>query len=216
MLVRNDVFNHGWSGVLQYSAQGGGDNFGYYVSASSNNEQGTTAGNFLNHRTGRANFNWTANPKMSLDASIGLTRADDKLAKGDQDTYSYMLNGEWGQPASSVTAGANGGLVGGWLNNNVSVLSVSSITNEDATIHATPSATLHYTPISWFTNRLTMGADYVHTLGNQTYPLNSLGWYSAYTEYRTGQHLGVQLHVVHGRLSGQHQPAFWPQRLDLV
>jgi TonB-linked SusC/RagA family outer membrane protein len=185
VLVRNDIFNRGWSGVLQYSAQGGGDNFGYYVSASSNNEQGTTAGNFLNHRTGRANFNWTANPKMSLDASIGLARADDKLAKGDQDTYSYMLNGEWGQPASSVTAGANGGLAGGWLNNNISVLSVSSIVNEDATIHATPSATLHYTPISWFTNRLTMGADYVHTLGNQTYPLNSLGWYSG--TQNTGQ-----------------------------
>ncbi|MEP6492467.1 MAG: SusC/RagA family TonB-linked outer membrane protein [bacterium] len=178
VLLRNSVFNNGWAGVLQYSAQGGGDNFGYYISASSNNEQGTTAGNFLNHRTGRANFNWVANPKMSVDASVGLTRADDKLAKGDQDTYSYMLNGEWGQPASSVTAGPNGGMIGGWLNNNISVLSVSAITNEDATIHATPSATLHYAPISWFTNRLTMGADYTRISGNQTYPLNSLGWYS--------------------------------------
>ncbi|HTE45293.1 MAG TPA: SusC/RagA family TonB-linked outer membrane protein [Gemmatimonadaceae bacterium] len=185
VLQRNNVFSNGWSGVLQYSAQGGGDNFGYYVSASSNNEQGTTPGNFLNHRTGRANFNWTASPKMSVDASVGLTRADDKLAKGDQDTYSYMLNGEWGQPVASVTAGANGTMVGGWLNNNVSVQSVSAITNEDATIHATPSATLHYTPVSWFTNRFTMGADYVRTTGNQTYPLNSLGWYSG--TQNTGQ-----------------------------
>ena len=89
VLVRNGVFRNGWSGVLQYSAQGGGDNFGYYVSASSNNESGTQPGNFLNHRTARANFNWTASTKMSLDASIGLTRADDKLAKGDQDSFSY-------------------------------------------------------------------------------------------------------------------------------
>jgi hypothetical protein len=45
---------------------------------------------------------------VSLDASIGLARADDKLAKGDQDSFSYVLNGEWGQRATSVTAGPNG------------------------------------------------------------------------------------------------------------
>ncbi len=185
VLVRNGVFRNGWSGVLQYSAQGGGDSFGYYVSASSNNESGTQPGNFLNHRTARANFNWTASTKMSLDASIGLTRADDKLAKGDQDSFSYMLNGEWGQPATSVTAGPNGALVGGWLNNNVSIASVSAINTEDVSIHATPSATVHYSPVSWFTNRVTMGADFTRVSGNQTYPLNSFGWYSA--TQNTGQ-----------------------------
>ena len=179
VLERNKIFNNGWSGILDYSAQGGGENFGYYVSAGSNNESGTTAGNFLNHRTARANFNWTASSKISVDASLGLSRADDKLAKGDQDTYSYMLNGEWGAPVSSVTAGPNGTLVGGWLNNNVSVQSVSAITNENVAIRSTPSATLHYSPISWLTNRLTIGADLTRVSGNQTYPLNSNGWYSA-------------------------------------
>jgi len=179
VLERNKIFNNGWSGILDYSAQGGGENFGYYVSAGSNNESGTTAGNFLNHRTARANFNWTASPKISVDASIGVSRADDKLAKGDQDTYSYMLNGEWGSPVSSVTAGPNGTLVGGWLNNNISVQSVSAITNEDVSVRTTPAATLHYSPISWLTNRLTVGADLTRVSGNQTFPLNSNGWYSA-------------------------------------
>ena len=41
-VARNGVFNNGWTGILQYSAQGGGDNFGYYVVRESNNEQGTT------------------------------------------------------------------------------------------------------------------------------------------------------------------------------
>ena len=186
-LVRNDVFNNGWSGILQYSAQGGGDNFGYYVSASSNNEQGSTKGNFLNHRTGRVNFNWTASPKWSLDASVGLVRADDKLAKGDQDTHSFMLNGEWGQPTAGtgVRLGTDGKLTGGWFNNNVSVLSVSSINNEATTVRSTPAATLRYTPFSWFTNRLTLGADFTRVSGNQLYPLNSFGWYSA--TQNTGQ-----------------------------
>ena len=161
-LVRNNVFNNGWSGILQYSAQGGGDNFGYYRLGGSNNEQGTTKGNFLNHRTGRVNFNWTASPKWSLDASIGLVRANDKLAKGDQDTHSFMLNGQWGQPTAGtgVTRGPDGTLTGGWFNNNVSVLSVSSINNEANTIRSTPAATLRYTPFAWFTHRLTLGADF--------------------------------------------------------
>src|SRR6185503_10525041 len=95
-IERNDVFNDGWTGSVLYNAQGGGENFGYYASFGGDNTQGTVPGNFLNHRTGRINFNWIANPAISVDAGIGLVCADDRLPQGDQSAYGYMINAGFG------------------------------------------------------------------------------------------------------------------------
>jgi TonB-linked SusC/RagA family outer membrane protein len=178
VLVRNSVFSNGSSGSVAYSAQGGGDNFGYYASFDAMNESGTTPDNFLNHRSGRVNFTWIATPKLSLDASVSVARMDDKLPKGDQDSYGFLLGGDFGSPAS-VIAGPNGGLAGGWFIGSENVEAISAINTEDNTLRATPSVQLHYSPVSWFSNRLTFGQDFVHTLATQLYPKNNLGWYSA-------------------------------------
>ena len=178
VLVRNDVFSNGSAGNLSYSAQGGGDNFGYYASFDATNESGTTPNNFLNHRSGRLNFTWIATPKLSLDASISVARMDDKLPKGDQDSYGFLLGGDFGSPASVIT-GANGGLDGGWFIGSESVAAIAAINTEDNTLRATPSVQVRYSPFSWFSNRITLGQDFVHTLASQLYPKNNLGWYSS-------------------------------------
>ena len=178
VLERNDVFNDGWSGSVIYSAQGGAENFGYYASFGGDNTQGTVPGNFLNHRTGRVNFNWIASPQLNVDASIGLVRADDRLPQGDQSAYGYMINAGFGTPLS-VTTAAGGGLAGGWLNPALSKQSATAILTEDNTLRATPSVQLRYAPIDWFSNRLTLGGDLTRTSAVQMYPKNSLNWYSA-------------------------------------
>jgi hypothetical protein len=180
-----------------YSAQGGGESFGYYASFGGDNTQGTVPGNFLNHRTGRVNFNWIASPKLSLDAGIGLIRADDRLPQGDQSAYGWLINQGFGSPLS-VTTTASGSLAGGWLNPALSIESVSAINTEDNTIRATPSVQLHYTPIPWLTNRLTLGSDLTRTSATQMYPKNTRGWYS--TTLNTGvvtrSELNSTLHTV--------------------
>jgi len=178
VLVRNGVFSNSHAGSVGYSAQGGGDNYGYYASFDATNESGTTPNNFLNHRNGRVNFTWIATPKISVDASVAVGRMDDKLPKGDQDTYGFLIGGDFGSP-SSVTVGPNGGLAGGWFTATESVASISAINTEDNTLRATPSVQLHYSPVSWFSNRLTFGQDFTHTLATQLYPKNNLNWYSA-------------------------------------
>src|SRR5204862_8356423 len=59
------------------------------------------------------------------------------------------------------------------------VASISAINTEDNTLRATPSVQLHFSPLSWFSNRLTFGEDFTHTLATQLYPKNNLNWYSA-------------------------------------
>ena len=177
-LERNDVFNNGWNGSVLYSAQGGGESFGYYASFGGDNTRGTAPGNFLNHRTGRVNFNWIASPTLTFDAGIGVIRADDRMPQGDQSNYGWLINQGFGTPLS-VTTSADGSLVGGWLVPSLSVRSVSAIQTEDVTLRTTPSMQVHYTPIPWFSNRITLGSDLTRTSAVQMYPKNVFGWYSA-------------------------------------
>ena len=176
-LDRNDIFEDGWTGSVLYSAQGGGESFGYYASFGGDNTQGTVPGNFLNHRTGRVNFNWIASPTLTVEAGIGLVRADDRLPQGDQSAYGYMINAGFGTPLS-VTSTVDGALAGGWLNPALTKQSASAINTEDNTLRATPSVTMRYTPISWLSNRLTMGGDLTRTSAVQMFPKNSFNWYS--------------------------------------
>jgi TonB-linked SusC/RagA family outer membrane protein len=177
-LVRGKVFDNGWTGSLQYAAQGGGENFGYYGSFGADNEQGTVPGSFLMHRSGRANLTWTATPKLSINLNIGLLRSDDKLAQGDQSSYGYLIMGDFGSPAT-LTTGANGQLAGGWFNNNLNVAAISSIQTEDLTVRSLPSIQMNYAPFSWLSNRVTLGADLLRTTASQMFPKNSQNWFSA-------------------------------------
>jgi len=177
-LVRENAFNNGWTGVLNYSARGSGDNFGYFASAGAENEQGTTRNNLLNRRTGRANFNWTASPKMSLEAGVGVSRADVKLPPGDQANQGYLIGAGFGSPRT-VVQNADGTISGGWLSSTESVTMISAILNENLSTRLTPTATVRYTPVAWFTNVLTLGGDYVRQSSTTFYPKNDKNWYSA-------------------------------------
>jgi TonB-dependent starch-binding outer membrane protein SusC len=177
VLTRNDVFNSGWAGTLNYNVRGGGDSFGYFGSFGAENTNGTVPGSFLNHRTGRANFNWTVSPRMSLEAGVGLVRADDHLPQGDQSSYSYTIGGYFGSPLS-VRSADDGSLAGGWFMPTESVESISAILTRDVTTRVTPSVRVHYNPVSWFTNRLTLGGDLTRTAATQMYPRNERSWYT--------------------------------------
>ncbi len=177
-LVRDDVLRDGWSGALQYSAQGGGENFGYYGSFNASNEEGTTPGSHLNHRSGRVNMNWVASPKLSFDVSVPLIRTSDKLPQGDQSSFGYLIGGGFGSPLS-VREASDGGLTGGWLNNNLTVDAISAINTRNLTSRTTPSIQGRFAPVSWFNNRMTVGADLARTTSSQFFPRNDRNFYSA-------------------------------------
>jgi TonB-linked SusC/RagA family outer membrane protein len=192
VLVRNGVFNDGWSNSLQYSARGGGEGFGYFASVGGDNTSGTVPGNFLNHRTGRVNVNWAANSTTSLNVGMGMFRADDRLPQGDQSSYSYMVGGVLASPLS-VRSGPDGALQGGWFMANESVEMIRSILTQDATTRVTPTVRLDFAPVSWFTHRITVGADLSRTTAMQMYPKNDKGWYT--TTLNTGVVTRIEDHL---------------------
>jgi len=178
VLLRNNAIRNGSGGSLFYSAQGGGEGIGYFASFSGYNEDGTTLGSQLRHRTGRVNVNWTPDPRLQVDVNVGLLQGRDQLPQGDQSAQSYRIGGDFGSPLS-VTEGPDGALAGGWFNNNLNVEAISAIRTENLTLRSTPSVQIRHSPTSWLTHRLTMGADLLRISGSQMYPKNDRNWYSA-------------------------------------
>jgi TonB-linked SusC/RagA family outer membrane protein len=173
---RGGAFRNGNLQSLRYSGQGGGDNFGFYVSGAADNEQGTTPNNVLVRRSGRADVNWFASPTLRFDANLALSRNDYQLPNGDQSSYGYLIMAALSSP-TSLTADASGQLAPGYAAN-LSVPAISSILDQENTLRSTPSLQVNWNPLTWFTNRLTAGADLSNSAGTTFFPKNTQNWYS--------------------------------------
>ena len=173
-LQREGVFKNGQLGSLDYTGQGGGDSFGYFVSASADNETGTSPSNYYQRRTGRAHLNWVTTPALGIDANIGISRNDYRLPEGDDANYGYLTQQYALSNVFGVTVDQNGVRSGGL---STPVAGLEAIQNELTTVRFTPTAQIHYTPLTWFTNRLTVGADISQTHGVTFFPKNNQNWY---------------------------------------
>lgn len=185
-LVRESAFRTGNFKELGWSGRGGGEQYGYYASFNYGKEDGTLPNNGYDRRSGRVNFNWSPDAKLTLNAGFGLIRTVTTLPDNDNNIYGFLGGALLGSPltrvddALAVEVGRNNG----WYAPNRNVTAISNIANEIASVRATPTFTLNYTPLHWFTNRLTVGADLSRGAARKLYPKNVNGWYSA--ENNTG------------------------------
>jgi TonB-linked SusC/RagA family outer membrane protein len=179
---RMNAFRNGWMGSGQYSVRGGGDNYGFFASAGVTNEQGSTLNNTMKQRSGRGSFTFTPNAKLTFDLNFALTRNTYDLPRNDQDTFGYYVESAFGNPRT-VVEGPGGVLAGGTLLGNVTFESMSSIITRTNALRALPSVQMRFAPLSWFTNRVTLGADVIQTDGFELFPKNSFGWYPTIPTY---------------------------------
>lgn len=162
-LADSGFFKNGHLASLNYSLQGGGDDFSYYASGLVDNEIGTQVNNSVMRRTGRLNASYVVGPKLSFNAGVGIERNDYKLPQGDQSSYGPLIMAGFSSPTGSFP---------------VPMVGIQNILTEFLTLRQTPTFTANYTPFRWFTNRLTVGADLSNTQFTQFYPKNSGNWYS--------------------------------------
>ena len=180
---RMNFFRDGWMGSLQYSARGGGENFGYFASFGGSNEQGTTLNNTMKQRSGRGSFTFLPSSKLTFDLNFLLAKNDYDLPRSDQDNYGYYVQSAFGRPLDVRNGVRRPGdtdslLVGGTLTASATLESLSSIISRTSALRTTPSVQVRYAPLSWFTNRVTLGADVTQADGFILFPKNSFGWYA--------------------------------------
>lgn len=160
------IFHNGMLEGTNLSLSGGSDAVQYFTSANYDDDVGVVPWNVAKKLGGRANLNVLAGTDLKITAGIGYIRNRTRLAQGaiDIDPFSNLV---WGNPLtlSKGQRGFNTSPPEEWA-------SVESHADVDRT---TADLTLNYTPISWFTNRLTAGLDASTENNWVLYPRQPLG-----------------------------------------
>jgi TonB-dependent starch-binding outer membrane protein SusC len=173
-LVREHAFSNGNSQDVQWTGRGGGQNFGYYVSLNYGTEDGTTPNNAFDRRTGRLNYNWTPNSKLTFDASVGLMRNNFVLPDNDNNVYGYLGGGLLGTP---LTRRDDNGGSDGFFGAERDVAAIRAIENDQQTHRTIASITGNWVPTNWWTHRVTIGSDWLRDEIRRFLPKNARGSY---------------------------------------
>lgn len=175
-LERTGAFQTGYLRSIGYSGRGGGDNYGYYLSMGWDDEEATLPNNTLDRRSGRANFTFSPRSDLRFDAGVGILRTESTYPINDNNIYGYFGGGLLGFP-TNVSEDDEGDLEGGFYVPQRDLAAIGSIESRIRTLRYTPTLRASYTPVPWFTNRLTLGADVSRTEGTQYFPRNNVNWY---------------------------------------
>lgn len=175
-LERTGAFQTGYLRSIGYSGRGGGENYGYYLSLGWDDEEATLPNNTLDRRSGRVNFTFAPRSDLRFDAGVGVGRTESTFPINDNNIYGFFGGGLLGRPID-VAQGEQEELEGGFYIPQRDLDAIGSIESRIQTLRFTPTLQVNYTPVPWFTNRLTFGADVSRTEGTQFFPRNDQNWY---------------------------------------
>lgn len=179
-LVRENIFQRGEAHSIGWSARGGGEQFGYFLSLSSDTEQGVLPNNQYDRRTARVNFDFTPRDDLKVDFSLGLAKVDTNFPQNDNNIYGYLGGGLLGQPQTVGTA------QNGWFGANRQLEAIAAIENTNMAARITPVLTLNYNPLPWFNNRFSVGIDMSRVEASSFFPKNDRTWYGT-ADLNSGQ-----------------------------
>lgn len=179
-LVRENGFGDGRYRNIAWNLRGGGSNYGVYLSFGADQDRGTLPNNEYGHVSGRAAFDFVPSQKLRMEMGFGLNRTTTQLPHNDNNIYGWLGGGLLGNPAT------RGGANDGWYGANRTSLAIGSLETYDKALRVQPRMSVQYTPMNWFSNRLTVGADIVRTRAYQFWPKNDDGWFDA-VPLNTGQ-----------------------------
>jgi TonB-linked SusC/RagA family outer membrane protein len=175
-LMRYGAFRTGAAVLLGWSGRGGGQNYGYFLSAGADRNMGTLPNNDFQRESFRSNFNFIPTPKITIDAGFNVLRSLSQLPDNDNNIYGFLGGALLGSPLSRTDDGSGND---GWYAANRHVDAISAITNTVDTRRTIANASATWLPWSWFKNRITIGGDLNNDETTRYFPKNSTGWYAA-------------------------------------
>lgn len=146
------------------TAQGGGDNYTFYVSGGRDQEEGIFHNSDFGRTSGRANF--TVFPRENLDITVqsAYTRSQTRLPNND--------NSSWGMLRNTLRspAGRRGTFETGYLGLGPEQINIYD--NQTRAERVIIGTTLNYRPFTWFRNRLNAGLDMNERLATLFFPID--------------------------------------------
>ena len=171
-LERTNAIQNGSRQSLTWSGQGGGENHSYYLSIGGDQGEGAFVNNTMNNISTRGNFQFQPRPSLSIDMGMGVVRAETQFPRNDNDIYGWLGGALLGSPNSLGTSRE------GWYAPNRQNDAIAAYENFNTNWRTTPRLQVNYSPMQWFTNRFTVGADMSRVEALFFFPKNDNGWYS--------------------------------------
>jgi TonB-linked SusC/RagA family outer membrane protein len=173
-LLRENAFRTGKLLGAGWNGRGGGQNYGYYTSVNYETQDGIFPNNEFRRSSGRVNFNWIPVSSLTLDAGFGLTRTRANLPQNDNNVYGWLGNSHLGSPLTRTDDGSG---LNGWFGTQRDVAAMTAIENWRQTHRTVTTLTANWAPMSWFTHRFTVGADWLRDEDHSFFPKNARGSY---------------------------------------
>ncbi|MGZ8378970.1 MAG: SusC/RagA family TonB-linked outer membrane protein [Gemmatirosa sp.] len=168
-LLREGGFRTGHDVLLGYTARGGGQSYGYFVSVGSDRNMGTLPNNEFQRQSLRTNFNFVPTQKLTIDAGVQIVRSEANLPDNDNNIFGFLGGSMLGSPLTRTEEG--GGWFGGASRDRAAI---SAIQNSLETRRSIISGSATYIPVSWLKNRFTVGGDILSDEGTRFFPKNSV------------------------------------------
>ena len=179
-LLRVGAFRTGHDRQIGWDGRGGGQNYGYFLSFSNQKSQGTLPNNDFERYNIRSNFNYVPSPKLTMDAGFGLGQIKTDLPNNDNNIFGWLGGALLGSPTTRDDSGVPSR--DGWYGFNRHYNAIKSLQHQLLTHRVTSTLGATYLPISWFSNRVTLGMDYAQDEQVNFSPKNDSTWYGGATD----------------------------------
>jgi TonB-linked SusC/RagA family outer membrane protein len=190
-LVRVGAFQQGSERNLGWTGRGGGSNYGYFLSATSDATVGTLPNNGFQRTGFRGNANFVPDSRVRIDMGINVLQSNTDLPDNDNNTYGWLGGGLLGDPGTRSDAGtpSNDGFFGFARQYEA----IKSIRNRVESRRSQVNLATTYQPNGWLTHRFTVGADLARDELTRFFPKNSVGQYAG--NLNTGDNTQTRLGV---------------------
>jgi TonB-linked SusC/RagA family outer membrane protein len=149
-----NVFRNGYSQGYSLSLQGGTAQVGYYFSGDFDRTEGYDPSNLSSRYAGRTNLSLSPHPTIDLNANLGLTVIRTRLGREESPTNSIYGAAVRGNPRYLDTPSR------GFYTMPPEVINSIYFVNQDVDRFITSVQATHR-PLSWLTERLAFGVDFV-------------------------------------------------------
>lgn len=138
---------------LNLSAQGGGEQYSFFLSGGTDVDEGVFHNNFSNSSSLRGNFGFFPSQKFDMSVSLNYSNGHVRLPLNDDIAYGLIISSWLAVPGQAYAWPGDVGFF--TLRPEVS----NTYDNQTRTDRFVMGAQLNYRPFEWFTNRLQVGYD---------------------------------------------------------
>lgn len=154
-----------------WTMEGGGEGYRAFTSLGWHEEEGTLPNNEFTRTSGRVNFSYFPAENIEIGTKLSVSRTQTSLPTTGGSGFGYTIAMFAGSPIT--IGGPQNGLRHPYLDFDA----IGQIDHEQTVTRVVPALSVRYSPTSWFTNRLILGADASEMQRHVFYPRNDVGYY---------------------------------------